>query len=106
VNTTDSPAVARLRKNLRYASDFPSGHVEEVEAVLAELDRLRATDGVVRRPSERPARGASMPWWFAAPTPIWRPNELPYWPVSTAVRTWTARITAPMWRGSTTWHGC
>jgi hypothetical protein len=43
VNVTDSPAVARLRENLRYASDFPSGHVDEVEAVLAELNRLRAT---------------------------------------------------------------
>jgi hypothetical protein len=52
MNATDSPAVARLRKNLRYASDFPSGHVEEVEAVLAELDRLRATVIALEAPQE------------------------------------------------------
>lgn len=52
MNPTDSPAVARLRKNLRYASDFPSGHVDEVEAVLAELDRLRATVIALEAPQE------------------------------------------------------
>jgi hypothetical protein len=60
VTATDSPAVARLRENLRYASDFPSGHVDEVEAVLAELDRLRATVIALETPQEaRPSTESS-----------------------------------------------